>query len=108
MNMLAREPALVGIAAHRVEELGGDDHTVARRELLESAAGDLLADAERVHVGGIEEVDAELDGAPEERAALLFFEDPLAPFLRPVGHAAETDAGDLEAGGAEANVFHEL
>ena len=46
-DVLAREAALVGVVAHRVEDLGGDDDLVApRAEFLERAAEDLLADAD--------------------------------------------------------------
>ena len=37
------------------------------RHRAQRAAGDLLAHAERVHVGGVEEVDAVLERVAEER-----------------------------------------
>ena len=83
-DVLARQAALVRVVAHRVEDLGGDHHAVARTPKSFSARPeDLFADAERVHVRGIEEVDAQLERALDERARLLLFEHPLAPLLEP-------------------------
>ena len=55
----------------------------------QGAAGDLLADAERVHVGGVEEVDAGLERAAKERLRRGLVEDPRPPLGRAVAHAAE-------------------
>ena len=41
----------------------------AGAEFLERAPSDLFAHAQRIHVGGIEEIDAQLDRAAEERRA---------------------------------------
>ncbi len=82
---------MVGVVAHGVEDLGGDDDAVAR-DLGEGAAGDLFAGAERVHVGGVEEIDASVEGTAEEGLAGLFVEDPFAPLGRAIGHAAEAKA----------------
>jgi hypothetical protein len=82
-DVLAREPPQVRVVPHRVEHLGGDDHLVAPRpEILQRAPEDLLAPAEGVHVGGVEEVDAELEGPADERAAFLLLQDPFAPAFR--------------------------
>ena len=106
VDVFAREAALVGVVAHRVEDLGGDDDAVARGEVLQRAAGDLFADAVGVHVGGVEEVDAGFQRAADEGPAFLFLQHPVAPLLRAVCHATETEAGDLKAGRAKPNVVH--
>src|SRR5699024_1900178 len=69
--------------------------------------GHFLRDAAGVHVGGIEEIDAGLDRAAVEWLAGVFVEHPAAPFRGAVGHGAETQAGNLETGVAEANVLHD-
>src|SRR5262245_57397273 len=68
--------------------------------------GDLLADAERVHVGGVEEVDARLGRPPRERRRLLLAERPLPRCRVSVAHHAQTDPRDLEAGLAQSRVLH--
>src|SRR6185295_4492967 len=68
--------------------------------------GDFFAHAIGVHVGGVEEVDAGFQRAAEEGTAFVLFQHPVAPFPGAVGHAAETEAGDLEAGRAKPNVVH--
>src|SRR6185437_10671886 len=77
VNMFARETALVRIVSHGMEDFGRDDDTVALRcEITQSAAEDLFAHSQRVHVGGIEEVDAKFQRALNERPALIFLQDP--------------------------------
>ena len=106
---LRDEAALVRIVAHRVEHLGGDHHPVARRaEILQRAAQDLFAHAERIHVRGVEKIDAQLERAPDERAALFLFEHPLPPTLRAVSHGAEANPRNLQAGRTEIDVIHIL
>src|SRR5690606_25426057 len=102
-----RQAALVWVLAHLAMHLGGDHHLVARHaEMLQRPAGDLLADAQRIDVGGVEEIDAGVERRLDERAGLGLVEHPVAPALRPVGHHAEAEAGDLEAGRAEIDVLH--
>ena len=92
-DVLARQAALVGVVAHRAEHLGGDRHAVARRpEILERAAQDFFAHAQRIDIRRVEEIDAQLEGAPDERPALLFLQHPLAPLLRAVRHGPEADS----------------
>ena len=105
-HMLARKPAVVRVAAHRVAQLGGDDHLVALGQLLEGAAGDLFTGADRVDVRGVEEVDASIECALDERPGVGVIEDPVAPLAAAVGHHAETDARDFEAGLAQVAVLH--
>ena len=55
------------------------------------ATDDLLARPERVHVRGVEEVDAELERPGDERPARLFVERPrmVAASRLAVAHASE-------------------
>jgi len=66
-DVLAREAARVSARAHRVEDLGGDDDLVALGEFLQGAAEDLLARADRIHVGRVEEIDAAFERLANER-----------------------------------------
>ncbi len=107
VEVLTTEPFLVGVVTHRVVEFGGDDDFVAGdAESFDRTAEDFFADAERVHVGSVEKVDAEFPGFGDEREAFGFLENPLTPLLAAVGHHAKTKAGDGEAGGAKSGVLH--
>ena len=91
-DVLARKSPLVGIVAHRIEYFGGDDDAVARAaEIFQSAAQYLFAYADRIHVRGIEEIDAKFQRALDEGPALLLFKHPFAPLLRAVSHGAEAN-----------------
>ncbi len=68
-DVLAREPAIVGRLAHREETFGRDDELVAGQggdRIAEGALGLPLG----VDVGGIEEIDAELEGMGDESCRL--------------------------------------
>ena len=91
-DVLAREAAVVRRVGHGAADFGGDDEVFAAGlELAEEFAGDDLTVAERVHVGGVEEVDASLDGALDKGASFIFGKDPLTPLLVAVGHHAEAE-----------------
>src|SRR5439155_16784257 len=105
-NVLARQPAVVGSFTGRVEHLGRDDELLPGPEALERAAQHFLARTPGVHVGGVEEVDAQLDGAAEERLALAGIEHPPAPLPRAITHAAETEPRHFETAVAEPDVVH--
>ena len=77
-----------------------------RREVAQRPADDLLAHALRVHVGGVEEGDAELERPPDERPAVLFVQHPRAPGRRAVGHRAEAQPRDLQARSSEIEMLH--
>ena len=52
-------PRAFGAGAGLAEDLGGDDHVLARHlQVLQRLAGDLLRHAAGVDVGGVDEVDA--------------------------------------------------
>ena len=71
----------------------------ARAMSLQRPAHHLLAHAARVHVGGVEEVDAVLERALDEGAARRLVQHPRPPGRRAVGHGAEAEPRDLQAGG---------
>ena len=71
-DVFARQAAVVRLVVpDREEDLRGDDDLVALREIAKRAADDLLAHAVRIHVRGVEEVDARLERFADERPALL-------------------------------------
>jgi len=103
-DVLPREPAPVGSIAHLAVDLRRDD------ELVAVVGGDRLADdllgfAAGVDVGGVEEVDARVQRLADEVDALLAVADHPVLAAAEV-HAAETEPGHFEAGGAEGRVLH--
>jgi hypothetical protein len=75
-DRLARQPSAVGAGTHPAIDLGGDDHLVAAGEILDRAAENFLAAAERIAVGGVEEIDAGFERLLDERAAFFLAEAP--------------------------------
>src|SRR5262249_40777320 len=75
-------------------------------KLLESTAQDLLARAQRIHICGIKEIDSQFQRLLDEWPAFIFFQHPLAPAFYAVGHAAQADSGNLNAGGTKIGIFH--
>src|SRR5882724_5906227 len=96
-DVLTRDAAHVGRVCHREMHLCGEHYLFHLRHLVERSAGHLFAHAHRVHVGGVEEVDAKVQGFLIEGARVDFVQDPRAPFWGAVGHASQTDPGDFEA-----------
>ena len=105
-DVLARQAALVRAAAHCAVDLGRDHDLVARGERTQRPARDLLAHADRIDIGGVEEVDAGFISLSDQWQAGGFVEHPVAPGGVAVGHHAQADPRDLEAGRSEAHVFH--
>src|SRR5262249_22608247 len=68
-----------------------------------------LARTVGVPVGGVEEVDADVEGPLEEGAACRLVERPRvgAALGHAVAHAPQTKAGDLQPGLPEVHVVHE-
>ena len=95
-----RGPSLVGVVTHGCHELGSQHHTVA--PALEGLADDLLGLAERVHVGGVDEVDARVDGGVDDADAVVVV--GVAP--RAEHHGAEAVAADLDPGRPECRAVH--
>ena len=105
-DVARREERVVGPVAHRPVELGGDDHLLAAPATLrEPAADDLLGPPlpllPAVDVGGVEEVDALLEGAVHDGVRNV-----LLGRLGAEVHGAEAEAADGEAGAAQVRVFH--
>jgi hypothetical protein len=107
-QVLAREPAIVRVLAHRVKGLGGYDYGVTACEVAHRPAKDLLGHAAGVHVRRVEEVDAVLERLFEEGPAGFLGQDPGAPRGISVRHRPEADAGDSEAGLAKRRELHSL
>jgi hypothetical protein len=108
MIALRDRPRLVGAGSHRMAQLGGDHHVVAVGEVLQRASEDLLTHPKRINVGGIEEIDPQLKGVLDDRAAVFLVQHPLVnPACRvSEPHAAEADARHVHAGGSELGVLH--
>ena len=84
-------PRLVPLLVADVAELGGEHDLVAA--VLDRPADELLVGERAVHVGGVEEVDAEVEGAVDRG-------DRLGVVAAGVevghAHAAESEGGDGE------------
>src|SRR5437762_5145435 len=109
-DRFTRQPGAIGAGPHSAIDFGGDDDLVAAREILDRAAEDFLAVAERIAVRGVEKIDACFDRLLDEGPALRLGEAPgmIAEIASAVAHAAEANARDIEAGAAELGVFHNL
>ena len=105
---LPRQAHAVGPLVHPLVDLGRDHDLAAPRVVEQRPADDLLARSGRIHVGGVEEVDAEVERLLQERPARRLAEGPdvAAAVGLAVAHAAEAEARDVEAGAAELGVFH--
>ena len=91
------------VFAANVAELGRDDHPLA--PLAHDTADQFLVRADAVHVGGVEEGDAEVERAVDRRDRLCLVADAVE-----IGHAhaAETEGGDFEALLAEFAGLHRI
>src|SRR5205823_150185 len=74
--------------------------------LAQQAAGDDLALAAVVDVGGVEEDDAALDGALDDRLGIRFIERPGTALVLPVAHHPEAQTRNAQAGVTEVQVLH--
>ena len=106
-DVLAPEPAPV-LAGHRLAvHLRRDDVLLARAEqLAEHPPGEHLALAAVVDVGGVEEDDAALDCAPDDRLGLVLAERPGPLLAGAEAHHPEADTRDAQARAAEVHVAH--
>src|SRR2546430_17420097 len=93
---------------HFAVHLGGDDDLVPLREVLQSASEDLFTLPKGIDVGGIEEIDPQLEGFLDDRSAVFFVQYPFVkPMFRvPEPHATEADARHIHSGVSELRVFH--
>ena len=90
-----RVAALVGVVAHRAVDLGGQ-HDVVAPAAGQRLADDLLGLAARVHVGGVDEVDAGVERAMDDADALVVV--GVAPGAE--HHRAEAERADLRSCGS--------
>ncbi len=107
-NRFARQAGDIGTGFVGKEHFGRDDHFVPPREVLQGTPDDLFARAGRIAVGGVEEIDPELQRLADERPAFFLRKRPfvLAAIGIAIAHAAEADARDIEAGAAEFHIIH--
>jgi hypothetical protein len=73
---LPRQAHAIGALVHPLVDLGRDHDLAAPRVVEQRAADDLLARAGGVDVGGVEEVDAEVERLLQERSARRLAERP--------------------------------
>ena len=104
-DVIGGQEALVGPFAHAPEDLGGDDDFLAPTAALrEPAPDDLLGDAfahfPAVDVGGVEEVDAQFQGAIHDGERIFF------GGVRAEVHRAQTQRADFQAGAAQWDIVH--
>src|SRR3984893_8364156 len=107
-DCLARQPGAVRAGPHAPIDLCGDDHFVATGKVPCRATEDLLALAERVAIGGVEEIDPRLQRALDEGPVFLFAEAPrvVASVAAAIAHAPQANTRDIQAGAAELGVFN--
>ena len=75
-------------------------------ELAQEAAGDDLALASVVDVGGVEEDDSAFDRPPHDRLGSRFVDRPLAALMPAEAHHPQAHTRDTQAGAAEVDVLH--
>jgi len=101
------------LVAHEAVDFGGDHNGFAACVGFQKPAEHFLARASRVDVRRVKEVDSEIKCLSEEGLAFFFVKRPSVATgsvrtrgWRAIRHAAETDAGNLEAGFAEVDAIH--
>src|SRR4029079_13481543 len=99
-DLIARQPAVVGVVGHLAPHLGREDVRVARAAAEDLAPG-TLSGAAAVDVGGVEEVDARLECRIRTPARLLEADAARIREPRPEG-----DFRDLEVRRAQLAVAH--
>ena len=108
---LREAPRAFGAGAGLAEDLGRDDHAVARHlQVLQRLPGDLLRQPARIDVGGVDEVDAGIERLADQALGIgLLQVADLAPdaLAAAEGHGAQAQLGDEEAGAAEGKVAHD-
>ena len=85
-------------------DLGGDEHVVA--PVADGGAEDLLRLPERVHVGGVDQVHARVEGAVDHHAGVALVDGGDRRHAGTERHRAERQLRDLEPTRAEAPPFH--
>jgi hypothetical protein len=102
-----RKTGRVGPVAHVPVDLGGNDDLFASRAALRKPApddlfGDALAGLPAVDVGGIEEVNAQVEGFVHDDEAIGFGR------LGAKVHRPEAQTGNFQAGAAQLREFHDF
>src|SRR6266704_6397463 len=93
---------------HFAMHLSGDDDLVPLREVLQSTSEDLLTLPKGIDVGGIEEIDPQLEGFLNDRPAVFFVKHPYVnpTFRVPEPHATEADSRHTHSGVSSLLVSH--
>src|SRR6516164_5127849 len=109
-DRFSRKPGAIGAGTHPAVHLGGDDNLVAAPEILNRPAEDFFTVAERIAIGGIEEIDARFERLLNEWPALLLREAPgmIPEIAAAIAHATEANARNVKASAAELGIFHRL
>ena len=89
----AGQAGLLAVVVEREAELGGDDDLVA--DWREGLTDDLLVGERAVHLCGVEQGDAPVDGGADERDALVTGRHRQVTLAQ--AHAAVPDGRDLQA-----------
>ena len=97
----ARVSLRVRVLTHLAVHLRGEHHLVPLR-LCQRLADDLLGLTEGVHVGGVDEVDAGIDGGMDDADGVVVVRVAEGS----EHHRPEAEGADLEAGPSEGAVFH--
>ena len=107
-DVLARQPEAVARAVVRAAVALRRNHYVVtiHADLAQRSPQHFFRGAVGVNVRGVEEIDAGVDRAGDERFRFTVFEHPVAPLLGPVRHHAEADARHGDTRAAEVCVFH--
>ena len=89
-------------------ELACADHTVAMGEVIQRSAEDHFALSVRIHVGGIEKVNAGFDRVADDRSARFLVERPGRVGTRRLSktHASDADGGNVQTCATELLVLH--
>ena len=91
----AQAAGLHAVLREREPELGGDLHLVPHR--LEGLAEDVLVGERPVHLGSVEEGDAQLDGTPDQRDGVRPGGSSGGAVRAGQAHAAQPDLRDCQA-----------
>jgi hypothetical protein len=106
-DVLARQPAIVRVIAHRHVNLRRNDDAIAPGlEIFQSTAQNFLALSGRVHVRRVEIINSEFDRFANEWTRLFLLEHPGSPLFGSIGHCAEAQARHFESGRSKIDVVH--
>ena len=97
-DVVTRQPRVIGLVAHREAHLGRDQHLVTVSS--ESLAENLLRQPVRVHVGGVDQVDAGVSCKADLPASALDVDvaHGACPSRPAEAHRAERDGRDTQSG----------